>query len=153
MEEKDRFLALGTFEGEIDEVEAEAEAIFGRPDRHPYFTRQVQHQPQIKAPEDTKTKEAAYKTSPTMLKAIRKYEANIKQDKDQLERRNHQKNYSGAKSFITYAAKIHELHYMKELIEDVLKWSSKVEQFDTLKRPERKEKFSNRFNEETEDKK
>lgn len=95
-----------------------------------------------------KNKTTQYKTSPNQLKATRKYEESIKQDKEKLERRNHQKNYSGAKSFITYEAKIEELHFMKSLIEVVLEWSEGIENFDTIKRPERKELYNNRHREQ-----
>lgn len=88
--------------------------------------------------------ETTYKTSPNMLKAIRKYEEEVKKDPNQLERRNHQKNYSGAKSFITYGAKTEELFFMKSLIDDVLKWSESIENFDQLKRPERKQLYQKR---------
>lgn len=95
-----------------------------------------------------KNKTTQYKTSPNQLKATRKYEESIKQDKEKLERRNHQKNYSGAKSFITYDAKIEELHFMKSLIEVVLEWSEGIKNFDTIKRPERKELYNNRHREQ-----
>lgn len=94
--------------------------------------------------DSTDKHETTYKTSPNMLKAIRKYEEEVKKDPNQLERRNHQKNYSGAKSFITYGAKTEELHFMKSLIEDVLKWSESIENFDQLKRPERKQLYQKR---------
>ncbi|HFI0830412.1 TPA: hypothetical protein ACGO1G_000118 [Streptococcus suis] len=96
------------------------------------------------AEEHADKKETTYKTSPNMLKAIRKYEEEVKKDPNQLERRNHQKNYSGAKSFITYGAKTEELHFMKSLIEDVLKWSESIENFDQLRRPERKQLYQKR---------
>lgn len=124
------------------DVEAEAEAIFGIPNHSEIGQAELtQEKPQAKSAEDKKTKESTYKTPPTVLKAIRKYEDNIKQDKELLEKRNHQKNYSGAKSFITYAAKIDELHEMKTLIDEVLKWSKDVENFDQLKRSDRKEAY------------
>lgn len=82
-----------------------------------------------------------FKTSPAQLKATRKYEESIKKDKKKLERRKHQKNYSGAKSFITYEAKIEELHFMKTLIDVVLEWSKEIENFDNIKRPDRKELY------------
>ena len=94
--------------------------------------------------ENTDKAKITYKTHPNLLKAIRKYEEGVKQDPNQLERRNHQKNYSGAKSFITYAAKIEELHFMQSLIEDVLKWSEDIENFDQLRRPERKQLYQKR---------
>ena len=96
------------------------------------------------ATEETAETKATYKTAPSLLKAIRKYEEGVKQDPNQLERRNHQKNYSGAKSFITYAAKIEELHFMQSLIEDVLKWSEDIEDFDQLRRPDRKQLYQKR---------
>ncbi|MBM7317921.1 hypothetical protein [Streptococcus suis] len=94
--------------------------------------------------EEHADKKTTYKTSPNMLKAIRKYEEEVKKDPNQLERRNHQKNYSGAKSFITYGAKTDELHFMKALIENVLKWSEGIEDFDQLRRPERKQLYQKR---------
>lgn len=96
----------------------------------------------------TETPHPTYKTSPNQLKAVRRYEESIKQDKEKLERRNHQKNYSGAKSFITYEAKIEELHFMKSLIEVVLDWAEGIENFDTIKRPERKELYNHRHREQ-----
>lgn len=94
--------------------------------------------------EVTKPEQPVFKTSPTQLKANRKYEETVKQDKEKLERRTHQKNYSGAKSFITYEAKIEELYFMKSLIDVVLDWSEGIENFDTIKRPERKELYNHR---------
>lgn len=99
----------------------------------------------LEEPKKTEKQETnSYKTSPALLKAVRKYEDNIKQDKELLERRNHQKNYSGAKSFITYAASIAELQEMKVLINLVLDWAKDVDDFDQLKRPERKERYRTR---------
>lgn len=85
-----------------------------------------------------------YKTPPAVLKAVRKYEQEIKKDKKRLERRNHQKNYSGAKAFITYTATIAELKHMKILIDQVLDWSKDIDNFDEMKRPERKERYKTR---------
>lgn len=96
----------------------------------------------------TETPQPTYKTSPNQLKAVRRYEESIKQDKEKLERRNHQKNYSGAKSFITYEAKIEELYFMKSLIDVVLDWSEGIENFDTIKRPDRKELYNHRHREQ-----
>lgn len=91
--------------------------------------------------EKTEPEKPVFKTSPTQLKANRRYEEAVKRDREKLERRTHQKNYSGAKSFITYEAKIEELHFMKSLIDVILEWSEGVENFDNIKRPDRKELY------------
>ena len=100
--------------------------------------------PKEKQNDSQKEKGPTFKTSPNQLKAIRKYEEAIKQDALKLEKRTHQKNFSGAKSFITYAAKTDDLLKLKSLIDSVLEWSKGIENFDELKRPERKIRYNNK---------